>query len=305
MAPAVSFIRLCTDVTNEFLDRNGPYMAAAVSFYALFSLFPLLLALIAISGFLLGSETFQSRLIEGLPEFLPVEGDFVSSVLGKVTSGRAVGSVLASLGLFWASTAVFGAIRKSINNIWGIRKTRPFLQERLMDVTLMLGASMLLLVSVFTTTFLSFFSEIMTVLLPEGAPTGAELWSRLAVVVPPITSFVTFFVLYLWLPNTRVRTRDAWLPALVASAAFEIAKVVFVLYMANFRGYDDVYGAVGAVIALMAWVYVSTIILLVGASLTSRYAEFLARQDQRRRLELLASSLERVRTQAAVVAPAD
>ena len=88
----------------------------------------------------------------------------MASIIANVTSGAAVGSVLAAIGLFWASTAVFGAIRKSINNIWGITRTRGFLKERLMDITLMLGASVALMVSIFATTFLNFLSEFTTVL---------------------------------------------------------------------------------------------------------------------------------------------
>ena len=278
-------------------------MAAAVSFYALFCMFPLMLALIAVAGFFLESESFRDRLIEGIPEVLPVEGELVANVISNVTKGAAVGSVLAAVGLFWASTAVFGAIRKSINNIWGITRTRGFLRERLIDITLMLGASLALLTSIFATTFLNFISEFTTVLFPNDT-VNHNFWSRVALMLPWATTFVSFFLLYLWLPNTRVRIRDVWLPVLVAGTTFEIGKGVFVVYIGNFRNYADVYGAVGAVIALMAWVYVSTIILLVGALLTSRYAAHLNTRDQRKQLNELSKSLERIRTNEPAVTPA-
>ena len=297
-----SSLRLIANIGNEFFARNGPYMAAAVSFYALFCMFPLMLALIAVAGFFLESESFRDRLIEGIPEVLPVEGELVANVISNVTKGAAVGSVLAAVGLFWASTAVFGAIRKSINNIWGITRTRGFLRERLIDITLMLGASLALLTSIFATTFLNFISEFTTVLFPNDT-VNHNFWSRVALMLPWATTFVSFFLLYLWLPNTRVRIRDVWLPVLVAGTTFEIGKVVFVVYIGNFRNYADVYGAVGAVIALMAWVYVSTIILLVGALLTSRYAAHLNTRDQRKQLNELSKSLERIRTNGPVVTP--
>ncbi len=263
-----------------------------------------MLTLIAVAGFFLEeSAGFRDRLIAGIPEVLPVEGDLVANVISNVTSGAAVGSVLALIGLFWASTAVFGAIRKSINNIWGIRRTRPFLQERLMDITLMLGASVALMVSIFATTFLNFISEFTTVLFPNDT-VSQNFWSRVALTLPWATTFVSFFLLYLWLPNTRVRVRAVVMPVLLAGTAFEIAKVVFVIYLGNFRSYADVYGAVGTVIALMAWVYISTIILLVGALLTSRYSIYLDVRDQRDHLQSLSANLERVRTNGPVVASA-
>ena len=299
-----AFLRLVAGIGREFLARNGPYMAAAVSFYALFSIFSLMLALIAVVGlFLEESGGFRDRLIAGIPEVLPVEGDLVASVISNVTSGAAVGSVLALIGLLWASTAVFGAIRKSINNIWGIRRTRPFLQERLMDITLMLGAAVALTASIFATTFLNFISEFTTVLFPNDT-VSQNFWSRVALTLPWATTFVSFFLLYLWLPNTRVRVRAVVLPVLLAGTTFEVTKVLFVIYLGSFRNYADVYGALSAVIALMAWVYFSTIILLVGALFTSRYSAYLAVQDQRDHLDSLSANLERVRTNGPVVAPA-
>jgi membrane protein len=122
-------------------------------------------------------------------------------------------------------------------------------------------------------------------------------------VLPWATTFISFFLLYLWLPNARVRVREVWLPVLIAGTTFEVGKIVFVIYLGSFRNYADVYGAVSAVIALMAWVYVSTIILLVGALLTSRYSTYLNLRDQRKQLNELSRSLERIRSNGPVVAP--
>lgn len=305
MRLVVEFIRFCASGFNEFLDKNGAYMAASISFYTLFSMFPLMLALLSIFGFLLHSEELQDQLIEEIPKQLPVGEQLVKTFLQNVAEGRIVSSVIAPFALLWASTAVFGAIRKSINIIWGIRKTRPFLQERLIDFGLMFGAASLLVVFVFTTTFLSFFQEIFAVLLPDSPPSGAEFWSLIAFAIPPITIFFSFLIMYMWLPNTVVRLREAWLPALLASVAFNVATIVFVQWLKAFPAVQNVYGAVSAVIALMAWVYVSAIIMLSGALVTTRYAAFLAARDQQKRLDSLSRSLERVRANPVVLAVAD
>ena len=297
----VRFIILIASVFNEFLSKNGPYMAASISFYSLFSLFPLLLALISIFGFFLGFKGFEERLLSGLQEQIPVVNeDIISGVLRTVAEGRAVSSIMAAFGLLWASTAVFGAIRKSINIIWDIQRTRPFLLERAMDFALMFGASSLLFVSLFATTALGFLRQIFEVLFPDSATSTQDYWQKVAVIIPALTTYSTFLILYTWLPNIKVRLAEAALPALGAAMAFEIAKIIFVLYLRNFEGYNDVYGAVGAVIALLAWVYVSAIILLVGALLTSRFAVYLSTRDQSRRLYELAKNLARVRSRPAL-----
>jgi len=294
----VWLISLIASVFNEFLWKNGPYMAAAVSFYSLLCLFPLILGLMSVFGFFLKIEGFQEQLVAGLHEQIPVIDDrLIADAVRAVADGRVANSVLAVVLLLWAGTAVFGAIRKSTNYIWGITRTRPYLQERAMDFTLMFGASVLLFLSVFTTAILGFFQQIFQVLMADAAPTGEELWRQVAPLVPPLTTYVTFLILYVWLPNTKVALREAWLPALGAALAFEISKIVFVLYLQRFgQVATSIYGVVAGVIALTVFVFVSAIIFLVGALLTSRYAVYLAIRDQRKRVEALSRDLERLRS---------
>ena len=294
----VQFIAFCASNFNEFLDKNGPYSAAAISFYSLFSLFPLMLALISVFGFVIGIGEFKQRLIEGLERQIPVlaeSGDTILQVIDSLSADRTLVTILAALGLFWTSTAVFGSIRKSINNIWGIRRTRPFLTERAMDFALMLGAATLLFGSVFVTGILSYFQQISAVLAPDAPIADPALWRRMAVVVPPVLSFSVFTILYWWLPNTKLNFSDVWPTAIAGTVAFEISKAGFVFYLQNFDTASNVYGAVNAVIVLMAWVYVSAIILLVGAQLTSRYVFYKAAMAHKRRNESLSINLERIR----------
>ncbi len=294
----IRFIGFCASNFNEFLDKNGPYMSAAISFYALFSIFPLVLALVTVFGFFLGMENFKDRIVEALVTQIPVLRDQragLAELLDGITGSSAVNSVVAVLGLLWVSTGVFGSIRKSVNTIWGIKKTRPFVQERLMDFALLFGASSVLFASLYATTLLSFLQEQQTFMLLGRQASGSVL-SRLASgLLPPILSFGVFFILYWWLPNTKLRFRDVVLTAIGAALAFEGAKFGFVFYLRNVGGAGDIYGAVAAIIVFMAWVYVSAIILLVGAQLTARYTGHVARVEQRRRIEMLARNLERVR----------
>lgn len=291
------FIRFCAGAFNEFLGKNGPYMAAAISFYSLFSVFPLFIATVSFMGWILGSNRVSDWLVTEIPKQLPVGQELIAGVLRTVDEQKIIGSAVALAALFWASTAVFGAIRKSINNIWGIRRTRPFLQERFMDFALMFGASSLMLLSIFTTTFPDAIQRFLNNLLEDGAPFVAGFLGKIAVAMPWIAVFPTFLILYKWLPNTRVRLREAWLPAIAAGAIFEVATVAFVEFLRTFPATLDLYGAVSAVLALLAWVYVSSIILLSGALATSRYTAFLAKLEQKQRVKELSMNLDRVRSQ--------
>ena len=268
----VRFILLCTDAVNDFLGRNCPYVAGAIAFYTLFSLFPLVLAIISISGFLIGPEIKQTELAKELAEVIPVSAEFIGETMHGVASARAITGTASVVGLFWASSAAFGAIRKGINNAWGIQKTRPFLKERLIDFGLVIGAGILMVILLFVTPMLSSFQQVSRYIFPD-----LEIdfvFNIVARIVSPLLSFLTFLILYRYIPNTRVSVQKVWLGALIASFAFDGATWAFVIYIKTFPVYNVVYGSIGAVMALLTWVYVSAIILLFGALATSRFQKF-------------------------------
>jgi membrane protein len=296
----VSAIKFVTSNINEFLAKNGSYMSAAIAYYAFFSLFPLSLALIAVFSLVLGSQDFEADFIDGLRQQIPVlaeaDDEFLGNFFESISRGRTAGGVVAIIGLFWVSQQVFSAIRKSINVIWGINKTRPFFTERLMDIALMFGAATLLFASVIITGLITFISELTAIWLPDAPISDAALWQRGAVFIPLLLTFIVFLTLYWWLPNTKLKFREVWPTALAGAAAFEISKAIFVFYLRNMSGVaTSIYGGVSAIIVLMIFVYVSAIILLVGAMLTSRYAFYLAETEQKKRNRSLSRSLERIR----------
>jgi len=166
----VRFVLFCADTVNDYLGKNCPYIGAAISFYTLFSIFPLFLAFVSGLGFILGarSEEQQLNLAREVAEILPVSSAFISETVEGVVSARAITGIAGFFGLLWAATAAFGAIRKGINAAWGIKTPRPFLKERLIDFALVLGAGLLLLIVLFTGPALGILREITQVIAPES-----------------------------------------------------------------------------------------------------------------------------------------
>jgi uncharacterized BrkB/YihY/UPF0761 family membrane protein len=165
-----------------------------------------------------------------------------------------------------------------------------------MDLALMFGAATLLFASVFITGLITFISELTAIWLPDAPISDPALWQRLAVFVPLFLSFAVFLTLLWWLPNTKLRFKEVWPTALAGAAAFEISKAIFIFYLRNMSGVaTTIYGGVSMIIVLMIFVYVSAIILLVAAMLTSRYAFYLAQTEQKKRNRSLSRSLERIR----------
>lgn len=270
-----TLVGISVRAVNDFLGKNGPQLAAAISYYALFSLFPLALAVIFGLSFLLGPESIET-LAQRTAEQAPVSKETVSDVLTATMNSRSLAGFAGILGLLWAGTAVFGAIRKGVNATWGITKPRPFIQERLIDISLMLGMAILMLVSISSTAVLAYLREIVEFVTRETHVNGDLLWDRLGYLIAPALSFVVFVGIYWFLPNTRVSLKEALPGGIAATVAFEVVKNLFVWYVANYSVYTTVYGSMGSIVALLAWVYVSALILLFGSLLTYHYATYRA-----------------------------
>lgn len=256
----VRFALLCIDMVNEFLRKNCHYIAGAIAFSMFFSMFPLILAIISIWGFFLGPNVDQVELAAELAEVIPISSGFLAHTVKGVASAKVITGIASVVLLMWASSAAFGAMRKGINTAWGIQKTRPFIKERLIDIALVTGAGILMVMLLFVAPMASSIHKGLSLVFPD---ISYEFLSRvISQAVSPILSFSTFVILYRYMPNTEVRFRDVWLGALFSCLGFEGAKWGFLQYLNNYSVHNVLYGSVGAIMALLTWVYVSAIILL-------------------------------------------
>lgn len=270
------FVLICANITNTYLRNNGPHHSAAITYYALFSLIPLTLAIMFILGtFVTGSESLEARLALAVNTLVPVSEDTLGETLEVLGRTRAVAGALGLVGLLWVSTTVFGAMRKGVNALWGISQSRPFFKEKLMDFALTAGAGLLLVVPIGLTAAVGVLDDF-TSTLRTGDPESRGLNQLLFSFLSPFISLVVFLFIFRYLPNTRLTFREIWPGALMTTIAFEGWKAVFLWYTREFPVYDTVYGPVGALVALLTWIYISANILLVGALVTSRYSSYLA-----------------------------
>jgi membrane protein len=254
---------------QEFLADNCTHLAAAISYYLLLSMFPLALAAISILSYFSRSPDVQAKVTQAITEVLPVSGDFVSTTIRDVAPGWGAASAIGVIGLIWAGTGLFNAIRKSLNTAWGIKQPRPFLRERLIEFAMMLGLVVFLIVYVGMTAAFNYFEG--TDFFMEHLADGSPLWEFLVILASIVIAFVGFLLLYEFIPNTRVPWKHVWVGALMAAVLFEIVKNLFVWFVGKFATYNLVYGSIGTIIALMTWSYISAVILLFCAKLISIY----------------------------------
>ena len=224
------FFRLIVRTVREMSDDDATHMAAGVAYYAVFSLFPLLIGLIAILNLLPASEIRQAQLTEFVSEYLPGSEGLLKRDLEV---GGALG-VIAIFGLLWSGSAIFGAVARVVNRAWDIQKDRPIYigKPRQMGMALVVG--LMFLTSLGASTFVSIAEEYALADLPAPAflvETSGRVFLQ---VVSFSLMLFTFLMIYKMLPNTRTYWRYVWPGALVAAVLFEIGKASFLLYVERF-----------------------------------------------------------------------
>lgn len=265
-APVLAFLVL-RRATANFLDDRATQMAASISYFALFSLFPFTLLVFAILGLVLRDEELQADVVETIVDAIPVEAPSVQSALVNLADQSTTIGIVALIGTIWSASALATAIRTSLNVTFEVEQRRPLVRGKLIDFTILPTLGLLFLASLALTTVWRVAQAQLDDLGVFGELTW--LWELGAIGIAGLISFTAFLFLYWLLPNSPLRLRHLWPGALVAAVGFEAVKIGFTLYLANFSNYDVVYGTLGGVITLLFWVYLSANILLFGAEVAA------------------------------------
>jgi membrane protein len=248
--------------------------AASVAYYSVFSLFPLLLALIAGGSLFLGNDQAYQEAIDLVSNAIPVSQDLIRGNIRQVLQRRGTFGLVAVVGLIWSATGVFTNLARHINRAWSDTERRGFLRGRLTALAMLGVVAVLLVLSVATTTLFSVLPR-MPALQWGGTPLyQTALWKVASGVVPLLLSFGLFLSLYRWVPNTSVPWKAALWGAGIVALVWEAAKRGFAWYLnTGLARYSLVYGSLGAVVALMFWLYLSAWITFFGAHLTATIAD--------------------------------
>ncbi|MFH1866265.1 MAG: YihY/virulence factor BrkB family protein [Candidatus Eisenbacteria bacterium] len=251
-------------------DERGPEAAASMSFYAVFSLFPLLLLLVAGGSRVLVTADAHERLLDVVLRLIPVSRELVrQNVMDVVQARGAVGGV-GVLGLAWAATSAFGTLVRNLNRAWRSGSSRNLFSERLFALAMVASLVGLVLLYLVARTLVSFPRE-----WEAAHRTAAEFLDML-----PSTAALFVFItivltlLYRWLPKAEVLWREAFAGAAACSLALWGATTLFTRFMAaGLTRYSLVYGSLGTLLALLSWVYIASLLILSGAHLAAAVAE--------------------------------
>ena len=241
-----------------------------MSYFGLMALFPALLLMLAISNQIAAATELLTRAVEVYPGSGKFLRDTVRSLSG-LNKGIIITCVIVVL---WAGSWVFAVIERALNRIWGAT-SRTFLHGRALTIGMVGLVGLLLASSVLVTGILVALREMTGRLSPRQierytllASVGSAFWQVLFAVLSYLVTVALFVLVYRFMPKAAVTLRDTLPGAFLAGLLWEIAKYIFALSLHYFH-YDQLYGSVGAVVAVLTWSYVSSLILLFGAQLTA------------------------------------
>lgn len=267
---------LLKNTAREWQEDKVSLWAAAIAFYTIFSLAPLLIIAIAIAGAVFGQDAAQNQIVEQIQGLIGKQGAQAVRAMIQNTQQPGSGGVLATAfgiaTLLLGASGVFGQLQEALNTIWDVQpqsgiNIKNFLQKRLLSFAIVLVIGFLLLVSLIVSTVLAAIANYFGHLFPQ--------WIQLGQILNLIFSFVgttlLFALLYKVLPDINIAWSNIWIGSATAALLFTIGKFLIGLYLGN-SSIGSSYGAASSLVIVLIWVFFSAQILLLGAEFTQVYA---------------------------------
>ncbi len=250
-----------------FFAHGCTQRAAAISFYALFSIFPIAILCVAVLGIVKHDDSARRQVVDFLLDRLPITQDQgrrqLERAMLQVTRDVAGFSALGVFTLIFAASNVMGSIRQALNVAFRVREDRPPVQAKLWDLFMVLVFGVLITLSLALTLVDSVVNRSDNALIHAVQAIGH--------ILPLLIAVIVFTGIFRLVPAKRPRLRDIWPGVLVAAVGYELAKIGFAAYLQNFADYGAVYASLGAVVAFLVFTYVVSFIALLGAEIAAEW----------------------------------
>lgn len=250
----------------EVLSFQSSLYAAALAYFTLFSVFPLILLSVAIASQWIDPRTYGAEIIERLEFAVPALSDLMGANLERIVEARGAVTRLSAIVLLWSASSVFYVLTRAMDATWEEVSARPAWRHRALAIILTLGISTILWIA---SIVWSLGVPIVNSLLPERL---ISISPYLGALGAAMLSILLLMLLYYVLPHSRLQLRDVVIGAVLAGLLWEFAKRAFLFFVTNFLSSSNlVYGSVTTIIAMLTWAYVTGLIFLFGAHVNVRH----------------------------------
>jgi len=277
---ARDFASLVAETIKEWQKDQAARMAAALAYYATFSLAPLLVLVLAIAGLVGGRDAAQGLVMAQIQDLVGEEGkEFVQSMIenAAATPTGVTASILGSVTLLVGALGAFNELQNALDRIWDVEpkpitrwslRVQRFIFKRLLSFSMVLGIGFLLLISLVISAALSALSEYL-----GRIPLFSELMLQMLHLIISL-GLITFLfaMIFKFIPDVEIRWRNVWLGAAITAILFTIGKTLIGIYLGQAE-VSSTFGAAGSLAVLMIWVYYSSQILFLGAEFTQVFTK--------------------------------
>lgn len=259
------------DYTKKLLARAKedalPDLSAQITYYLILSVFPFLLFIINLLSYTSLSEDI---LFANFSTFLPSEtGELLKKILVHTVEAKsAFILVLSLLAALWSSSRGIAAIMKGVNKAYGSNEKRGFIKLRATALFATFGFSLLIITALFSLVLGEVIGKYIFGLI-HAQSIFPIVWSISRYIIPLLLMFVSLMLLYKVLPDRNLTFKEVWPGALFTTLTWIFASLLFSFYVNNFAAYEKIYGSIGGIIALLVWLYVSTLIILLGGEINA------------------------------------
>ena len=266
------FYHLAKKSGEAWFDDYAASMGAAIAYYTVFSIAPLLIIVIAVAGAVFGREAVEGQIVGQLASLIGVET--AMGVQGLIRSASrpasgALATVISLALLLIGATSVFTELQTALNRIWRVPTAAqrsgwwPTLRARLLSFGLILGVAFLMMVSLIVSAAVAAFAQWANGILPAEELILQSINTLISLSI----SFIMFAMIFKFMPQAKIAWRDVWVGALVTALLFEAGKIGIGMYLGK-SGITSAYAAAGSLVVLLIWVYYSAQIFLLGAEFT-------------------------------------
>lgn len=261
---------------SSYTEHNVFSLAAALAYYTIFSLAPILIIVITIAGLFFGKEAMQNEIYQQLNDVMGDQAAKQAQEMVENANARESGLIAAILSiatLIFGATGVFNELKSSLNSIWSV-KAKPkngiwgMVRDRLLSFAMVVSIGFLLLVSLVLNAAVAMVGKYFSTLIPEAGEVMLQVFNAILSIG---VSTLLFAVVFKVLPDVNIRYSDVWKGAWFTAILFTLGKFLIGLYI----GQSDIsgtYGAAGSIVIILLWVYYSSLILFLGADFTYVYA---------------------------------
>ena len=270
-----SIFRLLKEAFTEWQKDKASILAAALAYYTVFSITPLLVIAISIAGSVFGQEAAQGEIVQQINQLVGQQGaEAIETAIANADRPQlgSIASIISLILLFVGASGVFAQLQQALNTVWNV-KAKPdegiwgFIRKRLLSFGMVLAIGFLLLVSLIISAMLSGIGKLQVNLLPGFT----SIWQVANFALSFGSIALLFALIYKLLPDVEIRWKDVVVGSVITALLFTVGKFLIGLYLGR-GSLGSAYGAAGSLVVFLAWVFYSAQILLFGAELTQVYA---------------------------------